>query len=437
MHETVGGMQPARYAHASAGLSIAWPVTRTGSERHARGIAPTREICDNTRAPMSPANPNEKRRRGRASGNVTSHDVAQAIGVSQTTVSRALRDDDRISQATKKRVRAAAAELGYVPSDIGRSLVTRSTRTIAIVITDMSSVFYPYLVAPLHNAVVARGYRMVLFTETLETDPETPSGIPFQEETLAPGGGANGVQVDAPDIHAGEVRPLLDRLLDRSVDGVILTTSRLDGTVPQELARRSLPFVFLTRYVDGVAADSAIVDNSLGASLAAAEAIRLGHRHFGAILGPDNTSTGRDRERGIRAALNAGGLQLQPQFVRRGPFTFETGYTGMRELLDIEDGPTVVLCSNDTVAIGAFNAAFSLGRSVPADVSIVGFDDLPMARWDVFNLTTVHQPMEAMARTAVELLVERIDGRVEKSTVHQRVFEPTMIMRRTLGPPRT
>src|SRR5581483_7381217 len=176
-----------------------------------------------------------------------------------------------------------------------------------------------------------------------------------------------------------EVIPLLDRLLDRSVDGVILTTSRLDGTVPSELSRRSLPFVFLTRFVAGIA--------------------------------------------------------LEPALVRHGPFTFETGHAAMTDLLDCAEPPTVVLCGNDTVAIGAFNAAVSLGRAVPADVSIVGFDDLPMAGWEIFNLTTVHQPIDEMARTAVDLLVDRIEGGVESSTVRQRVFEPRMIMRGTLAPP--
>jgi LacI family transcriptional regulator len=354
--------------------------------------------------------------------NVTSHDVARVAGVSQSTVSRALRNDSRISQATKLRVRAAVAELGYVPSDVGRSLVTRSTRTIAIVITDLTSVFYPYLIAPLHEEVADRGYRMVLFTESIETDSH--AGDRTAIET-----------VDGDGAH-GTTEVSLDRLLDRSVDGVILTTSLLDGSVPRELARRSLPFVFLTRSVDGIAADLAVVDNSLGASLATSEAIRLGHRRFGAIFGPGNTSTGRDRERGVRAALGAAGLGLEPELVRHGPFTFESGFAGMSALLGHAEPPTVVLCANDTVAIGAFNAAASLGSAVPEDVSLVGFDDLPMASWEVFNLTTVHQPMEEMARTAVDLLIDRIEGGVDSATVRRRVFEPRMVMRRTLAPPR-
>jgi LacI family transcriptional regulator len=232
-----------------------------------------------------------------------------------------------------------------------------------------------------------------------------------------------------------ELSPLLDRLLDRSTDGVVLTTSRLDGIVPRELARRALPFVFLTRYVEGVAADSAVVDNSLGGSLAAGEALRLGHTNVAAIFGPSDTSTGRDRERGVRAALAAAGIELPDSLVRRGPFSDAAGYRAMTELMAQRPRPTVVICANDIVAIGALNAAHSLGLSVPGHVSLVGFDDLPMAAWDLFALTTVRQPMEEMARAAVRLLIERIEGRVESDAIRRMVFEPRLVMRRTLGPP--
>ncbi|HLI59016.1 MAG TPA: LacI family DNA-binding transcriptional regulator [Solirubrobacteraceae bacterium] len=349
------------------------------------------------------------RRNGRRAGAVTSHDVARAAGVSQSTVSRVLRRESHIAPATRERVLAAVEQLGYIPSDVGRSLSTRSSRTIGIVVTDLTSVFYPYIAAPLHDEVTGSGYRMALFTEGVESDA-------------------------APTVEA--VRPLLDRLLDRSIDGVVLSTSRLDGVVPRELQRRSLPFVFLTRHVEGIAADSAVVDNSLGASLAAGEAIRLGHERIGAIFGPENTSTGRDRERGVRATLAAAGVELPDALVRRGPFNYEVGHEAMTELLRAPERPSVVLCSNDTVAIGALNAAHGLGVSVPDDVSLVGFDDLPMAAWEVFSLTTVRQPMEEMARTSVRLLLDRIEGIVDPTTVRQRVFEPEMVMRRTLVPPR-
>ncbi|WP_249011470.1 LacI family DNA-binding transcriptional regulator [Conexibacter sp. DBS9H8] len=354
-----------------------------------------------------------QRRAGMA---VTSHDVARAAGVSQSTVSRVLRTPGRVSAPTREKVLTVATALGYVPSDVGRSLVTRATRTIAIVITDLTSAHDTHLIAPLHDELSARAYRMVLFTEPVEGHRERPDGA-------------------EPLTREEEVKPLIDRLLNRATDGVVLTTSRLDGIVPRVLTQHALPFVFLTRYTEGIAADWAIVDNSLGASLIAHEAIRLGHRRIGAIFGPADASTGRDRERGTRAALAAAGIELPDHRVRHGLFTFAAGYGAMTELMAEQPAPTVVLCANDTVAIGAFNAARALELRVPEDVSLAGFDDLPMADWEVFRLTTVHQPIEEMARTAVRLLIERIDGRAEAEAGRQMVFAPRLVVRDTLAPP--
>jgi LacI family transcriptional regulator len=350
----------------------------------------------------------DERGPGSAESTMTSHDVARAAGVSQSTVSRALRGDNRVSAATRSHVREIAERLGYVPSTIGRNLATRSTRTLGIVVTDLSSVFYPQVIAPLHDEVTARGYRMVLFTEEIGS------------HTLA--------GEEAPT-------PLADRLLDRSIDGAVLTTSDLDGGLARHLARRGLPIVFLTRYGDDVSADAAVVDNSLGASLSAAEAIRLGHTRIGAIFGPPNTSTGRDRERGVQAALRAAGFSLSSDLTQHGPFTFESGFRSMNKLLSVSPRPTVVICANDTVAIGAFDAARSQGVAVPDDVSLIGFDDLPMAAWQSFQLTTVYQPMEEMARSAIRLLIERIEGAVAPGAVRRVVFEPSLVLRHTLAAP--
>lgn len=339
---------------------------------------------------------------------ITSHDVARQAGVSQSTVSRALRGDPRVSATTRARVRAAAAGLGYIPSEIGRSLVTRRTRTIAIVVTDLTSAFYPYLVAPLHAAATDAGYRLLLFTERIES------------------GDSNS------DSASSAV--LLERLADGSVDGVVLTTSHLDGTLATELAARRLPLVFLTRYVEGVEADCAIADNARGASMAAIAAVRAGHTRIGAIFGPANATTGRDREVAIRVTLEQSGAPLDEDVVRRGSFVFEDGYAATADLLSVPAPPTVILCANDIVAFGAYNAVVAKGLRVPNDVSLVGFDDLPMAAWDVFGLTTVQVPMGRMAETAVGLVIERIEGRAPREA-RKIVFEPRLVMRRTLGAP--
>ena len=333
----------------------------------------------------------------------TSHDVAREAGLSQSTVSRALRDDPRVTAATRERVLAAAARLGYTPSALGRQLVQRRTRTIGMVVTDIGNPYYPNLIAPLHDELADLGYRMALFTERLEGED-----------------------------HGGLER--LEGLFDRGIDGAVLTTSTLDGTVAHELSRRGLPFTFLTRVVDGVLADSVTVDNALGASLMAAEVARVGHRRVGAIFGPANTSTGRDRERGFRAGLAAAGAPLDAACVRRGSYTVDAGHASMLDLMEASERPTAVVCFNDLVAIGALNAAHALGLRVPADVSITGWDDLPIAAWEICRLTTVNQSMHGMARAAARLVVERVEGRAGAEPRHV-LFEPRLVHRASLGPP--
>ncbi|MGW2651077.1 LacI family DNA-binding transcriptional regulator [Streptomyces sp. NPDC001393] len=329
---------------------------------------------------------------------VTSHDVARAAGVSQPTVSRALRGDPRVAPATAERVRAAAAELRYIPSELGRSLSTRSTRTLGMVVGDLTSPFYHSIVAPLHEALERHGYRMVLLTDAAEAQ-------------------------------------VLQRLICRSLDGVVLAAVTVDSDLPYELAQRDLPFVFLNRYADDVAADCVIADNALGGSLIGGELVRLGHRRIGAIFGPANTSTGRDRERGFRAALTAAGIALDESLVRYGEYTYETGYDGILELLGTPDPPTAVFCADDMIAIGALNGTTHAGVGVPGDVALVGFDDIPLAQWEMFGLATVRQPMVEMANTAAELLVERLQAD-KPLRPRRRVFEPTFVSRRTLAPPR-
>ena len=331
---------------------------------------------------------------------VTSHDVARLAGISQSTVSRALRNDPRVAPGTRNRVLAAVASLEYVPNATARNLVMRRTRTVGMLVTDIDNPYYPYLIAPLHDELATLQYRMVLFTERME----------------------------------GEDPELIEGLLNRGIDGAVLTTSTLDGRAPREFARLGLPFVFLTRDVDGLAADAVVVDNALGASLMAAEIVRLGHRRVGAIFGPSNTSTGVHRERGFRAGLSAAGVELPDEAVRKGAYVVESGYAAMQELMALSVRPTVVVCFNDLVAIGALNAARTLGIRVPQDVSITGWDDLPMAAWEICQLTTVRQSMNEMARTAARLLVDRIEGRAGPEP-RRVLFEPKLVLRATLGPP--
>jgi LacI family transcriptional regulator len=327
----------------------------------------------------------------------TSHDVALAAGVSQPTVSRALRDDPRVTATTRRRVLQAAERLGYIPSDRGRSLATRRTRRIGVVVEDLDNPFYLELLDELHERLERADVRMIVLTPQ-RNDPER-----------------------------------VERLVDGSTDGAILTTTYLDSPLPAQLRERRFPFVLLNRIVDDPAFSSCSVDNRRGAVRLTEELLALGHRSIAAVFGPETTSTGRDRERGIREALADAAVPLPDARTRRGRFTYGTGHRGCAELLAARDRPTALLCANDVVAIGAINAAHGLGLRVPDDVSIAGFDDIGMAAWDVFRLTTVRQDLRRMAEAAVAIVL----GLVEDPHVEpQRIVLPAeLVERATLGAP--
>jgi LacI family transcriptional regulator, galactose operon repressor len=299
----------------------------------------------------------------------TSHDVARAAGVSQPTVSRALRGDPRVAEVTRRRVARAAARLGYVASDRGRSLSTRRSGRIAVVVDDLDNPFYLELLDALHDRLERADTRMVVLT-------------PHRNDPLR-----------------------VERLLDGSVDAVVLTTTTLDSPLPAELRARRFPFVLLNRVVDGLDADSCTVDNEAGGAEVARALLGLGHTRVGALFGPPNTSTGRDREHGFRAGA---GAALPDQLVRHGPFAFAYGHDAIGELLAARNPPTAVFCANDVVALGALNAARGLGVDVPEDLGIVGFDDISMAGWELVRLTTVRQDLRRMGEVAVELVLDRL-----------------------------
>lgn len=329
---------------------------------------------------------------------VTSRDVARLAGVSQPTVSRALRGDPKVSEQTRLVVSRAADALGYVPSEAGRSLVTRVSKRIGVVVSDLTNPFYPYLIAPLHDELETHGYRMMVFTERSDN------------------------QMAA------------SQLLTGSIDGAVLLTSVIGSPLPAELSRRGLPFVFLNRESGEGIGDAAVVDNVAGGRLAAARLAELGHRRIAGIFGPENTSTGRDRKLGFLLGLADAGIGLAPENIKQGPFDFEAGATALREILqrDSAELPTAVFCGNDVVAIGVLNAALSVGLRVPEDLSVIGFDDIPLASWESFQLTTIGHDLNAMAASAARLLVARLEPRGRDEPLQRVVMPPQFIERRTL-----
>lgn len=333
-------------------------------------------------------------------GRITSRDIAREAGVSQPTVSRALRGDPRVAPATVALVEATAVRLGYVPDAAGRMLRTRRTGAVAIVVADIANPFYPQLVEALHEQLARAGYRSVLLNE--RTDETGRHGL----AALTRGG---------------------------VVDGAIVATATSDDRARELLAGESVPVVQVVREVEGAERDAIVADNRGGAALVAELLVGLGHRRIGRLAGPADASTTRERDAGLVAALERLGAPADPALRREGEYSHGAGYEGCRALLGLERPPTAIFCGNDVIALGALDAARSLGVSVPGELSLVGFDDITMAGWESFRLTTVRQPIAAMAAAAVRTLAGRIEGG-DEAPPQRQVFATELIERATTAP---
>lgn len=309
---------------------------------------------------------------------VTGFDVARKAGVTQPTVSRALRNLPGVSPQTRDRVLAAARELSYVPSDMGRALSTQVSRRVAVVAPELDNPYYPQLVEPLRRELARCGMRTVLVT------------------------GEN------RDATGEEAEAILGELTDGSYDGVVLTATRRRSTLPRDLTERGIPHVLCNRLLDVPESPGVAIDNAHGAGLVADLLRELGHTTVGMVAGPVDTSTGRERADGLRRRLRAHGVRLRRDHVRRCEFDHDAALVAGRDLLSCRDAPGAVVCGNDVIALGVLSAAAELGIEVPRSLTVLGFDDIPMAGWPLVNLTTVRCDLQLLATRSVELLMDRI-----------------------------
>jgi LacI family transcriptional regulator len=264
---------------------------------------------------------------------------------------------------------------------------------VAIVSAELSNPFYPALIEPLHDSLADAGYRTILVTDR------------------------------------GEAPVEIQPLIDGSLDGVVITTSLRNSALPAELKRRGVPFVLVNRAVDDLSADSCLMNNRAGAAAVADALVDLGHRNLGAILGPSSTTTGLERAEGFHDRLVSRGVSLSQRYLRQGPFEAGTGYDGLQGLLEQIPQPTGIFCGNDVIALGVCNAARAWGVRIPEDLTVIGFDDIPMASWEVFNLTTMQTDLKVLADGAVNLLLNRLQN--PDSEVLQVRVQSRLVLRGT------
>lgn len=322
---------------------------------------------------------------------VTSLDVARLAGVNQSTVSRALAHDGKVSAETRARVLAAAKQLGYTPNAIARSLITQKTNIIGIVTADVTIPFQPYILEKFLQKLQARGRQVLVFTA------------------------APGQQAD----------DLLPTAFQYQVDALVVTSVTLSSQTLLDRSRGGTRVVLFNRYMEGGAISSVTGDNLAAGRTVADFFIDSGHERLAYVGGAPDSSTNRDRERGFINQLWERGA-AKPLQESAGEYTYGAGRAAALRLLDRSTPPNGVFCASDILAIGAIDAAKHLGLQVPDDISIVGVDDIPMASWDAYSLTTVRLPVDDMVDATIDLLLQAPARLQEPASIR---FPGSLIMR--------
>lgn len=332
----------------------------------------------------------------RKAGRVTILDVAAAAGVSKSTVSRIL--DDRLPRsdsATARRVREIAEQLGYLRDISAANLRMGRTMTIGVIVPRLTDTVMAMLYESLARACARRGQFAIV--STTDDDPQT-------------------------------VRVAAESLLRRGVDGLVLATARDDDDFPDELQRRGVPFVLALR-TDGKHASS-VGDDRMGGYLATRHLIDLGHRDIGVIAGPGYASSARLRLEGYHRAMAEAGVAVVEDRIMPSTFGIDGGAEATAALMALTPRPTAIFAVNDNTAIGALSTLTRLGLSVPEDVSLVGYNDIPIVSLLPTPLTSVHVPFDQIAQDALDLLAAESGG------PELREHMPSLIPRASTAPRR-
>jgi DNA-binding LacI/PurR family transcriptional regulator len=303
---------------------------------------------------------------------VSIKDIAKAAGVSHSTVSRALSDSPLVSDETKARIQRLAQEMGYSPNTLARSLVTRQTYTIGVVVTTIADPFVAEVVQGIEATAHDYNYTVILCS----------SGAQPEREIAA-----------------------VEMLRSKRVDGVIVTSSRIGALYLEHLERIGAPIVLINNHNEssGRYTFTVTVDNRHGGYLATKHLVKLGHRRIAYVTAPADHSSDLDRMAGYRQALIAGGIEPDSTLIVPGNGRADGGEQALLALTELSESPSAVFCYNDMTAIGLMHAARQVGLSVPRDMAVVGFDDIPFASYFYPPLTTIAQPKVEMGRLAMKM----------------------------------
>jgi LacI family transcriptional regulator, repressor for deo operon, udp, cdd, tsx, nupC, and nupG len=333
-------------------------------------------------------------------------DVAQRAGVSTATVSRVLNDPDRVSEATRDKVREAISELNFVKSATAFSFKVSQTHNILAMVANIGSIYYSEVFEGMQRKAEEHGYGVIISS--------TPPGEQFSWMVT-------------------------DRLRSGRVDGIIVLDGaeiqQEDYAILKKIYGGTPPLVGFSEKRDHLLYPHVLIDNRRASREATQQLIDAGHTAIGHITAPPNFAVAGEREAGFRAALEAAGLEVNEKFIFDGGFHIPSGRSAVREMLKLKDQPTALFCANDELAMGAVSELSGAGIRVPDDFSVVGYDDICLAEAYVPALTTIRQPRHEIGAATMALLLDVMrapdagDDRVIEKKLH-------LIVRDSVGPPK-
>jgi len=351
------------------------------------------------RSPKPPAPPNPG---GYRPSNVTIKDVAREAGVSVATVSRVLNDKGPVSAATRIRIREVAERLRYSPHGAARSLITRKTRAVGVLLPDIYGEFFSELIRGIDLGARRSGYHLL---------------------------------VSSSHGDRAELEAVLRATWGR-VDGLIVMSPELEMPALQANLPETLPIVLLNSRSDGAWFDSITIDNHGGAYAMVRHLLDLGHRRIALVNGPAGNFDAAERRRGYRDALRQAQGSWSAELEFEGDFSEEAGYLAGTRILELAPRPTAVFAANDGMAIGVLSAFTDAGVRVPDDISLAGFDDIPISRFTAPALSSVRVPIAELGAHAITRLLHTIGAENRHDRLHE-TLATTPVLRQSCAPPRS
>jgi len=327
----------------------------------------------------------------------TIRDVAKRARVSIATVSRVVSSSShKVNDETRSKILKAVKQLDYRPNALAQGLIMKKSMTIGVIIPDISNPYYAEIVRGIQDGAEQCGYAVVL---------------------------------QNTDRKRERISKCIQVLRDKQVDGVIFSGGRIQGDeILSSLKEITGRAVVIGRHE--VESPAVRVDNVGGATQAVQHLIGLGHEQIGFIRGPKTSTSIIDRFHGYRGALEQSGCRYEKNWVKQGNLTPESGYQAAKEILSVKTRPTAILACNDLMAFGVVHAAKSLGLRVPEDLSVIGFDNIPLSSYFDPPLTTVEIPMYRVGMATMQMLADLLSGR---NVEHLRLFKTNLIARESTG----